>query len=229
MRPLLLLHGALGAAGQLTPLKQALAGMYEVHTFSFSGHGGRALPQGGLSISLFADELLAYMDAHGLQQAAVFGYSMGGYVALYLAKNHPGRISRIITLATKFQWDPPTASREVALLNPEKITAKLPHFARDLAQRHAPVPWQELLYATAQMLRHMGADSPLKLEDYARITLPVLLLLGDRDQMVNLEETLAVFKALPQAAMGMLPHTPHPLEQSDPELLALLIHRFLQG
>ena len=229
MQPILLLHGALGAAGQLQALKAALSPHYQVQTFSFAGHGGNLLPEEGLSIALFASELLAYMDAHELHQVPVFGYSMGGYVALYLIKNHPGRISRLITLATKFHWDPETAERECGMLHADKIEAKLPAFAQSLQQRHAPVNWKELLGATAAMMRGMGADNPLKPEDYPGLDLPVLLLLGDRDKMVSLEETLAVYRALPQAALGMLPATPHPLEQADPELLAFLIHRFLSA
>ena len=40
MKTILLLHGAIGAADQLQPLAQVLAAHYNVHTLSFSGHGG---------------------------------------------------------------------------------------------------------------------------------------------------------------------------------------------
>jgi len=227
MQPLLLLHGALGAADMMQPLQQALSEHYHVHTFSFAGHGGQPLPEEGLSIDFFARELHEYITAYGLQGVPVFGYSMGGYVALRLLKSHPGIISRLITLATKFHWDPETAARECSMLQPDKVAAKLPAFARALSERHAPVNWKELMTATAAMLHAMGEDSPLKPEDFPTFQLPVLLLLGDRDKMVGLEETLAVYRALPKAAMGMLPGTPHPLEQADPLLLSFLIHRFL--
>lgn len=227
MQPLLLLHGALGAAGQFADLQQALAADFQLHTLSFAGHGGNPLPESGLSIALFAQELLDYMDAYDLYDAPVFGYSMGGYVAMHLMKEHPGRISKLVTLATKFHWDPETAERECGMLNVEKIEAKLPAFAKTLQERHDPVDWKELMHATAGMLGEMGDDNPLKPEDYERLKVPVLLLLGDRDKMVTLEETMAVYRALPKAEMGMLPGTPHPLEQVDPQLLSFLIRRFL--
>jgi pimeloyl-ACP methyl ester carboxylesterase len=229
MQPILLLHGAIGAADLLQPLQHALSAHYQVHTLNFAGHGGNPMPAEGLSIDLFARETLAYMDAHNLHNIPVFGYSMGGYVALYLAKTHPGRISKLITLATKFHWDPETAERECAMLNADKIEAKLPAFAQSLQQRHAPTGWKQLLEATASMLRGMGADNPLKTGDYPALSLPVLLLLGDRDKMVGLDETLSVYRALPQAAMGMLPATPHPLEQVDAQLLAFFVQRFLNA
>ncbi len=229
MKPLILLHGALGAANLLNPLRQALSEQYQVHTFNFSGHGGKPLPAEGLSIDLFAGELLQYMQTHNLQGAPVFGYSMGGYVALHLLKSHPGIMGKVITLATKFHWDPQTAERECSLLQWEKIEAKLPQFAQALAERHAPVNWKDLMGATAAMLRAMGTNAPLKPEDYADMNTPVLLLLGDRDKMVSLEETLAVYRSLPKAFMGMLPGTPHALEQVNPVLLAGLVRWFLEG
>jgi hypothetical protein len=45
--------------------------------------------------------------------------------------------------------------------------------------------------------------------------------------MVTLDETLAVYKALPNARMGMLPNTPHPVEQVDVALLSFMVGSFL--
>jgi pimeloyl-ACP methyl ester carboxylesterase len=72
----------------------------------------------------------------------------------------------------------------------------------------------------------MGADNPLKPEDYAGIQTPALIMLGDRDKMVSMDETLNVYKGLPQAQLAVLPSTPHPLEQVDVNLLAFLLKQF---
>lgn len=227
MKDILLLHGAIGAADQLQPLRRELEGEYNIHTLSFSGHGGNDFPPGGFSIPVFAGDVLAYMAENGLQQVDVFGYSMGGYVALYLAKHHPERIGRIVTLATKFHWDEPTAAKEVQMVNADKIEAKLPAFAQALKDRHAPSDWKAVLKHTIDMLTALGANNTLNTEDYTTITNNVLVLLGDKDRMVGLDETVAVYKALPNAAMGMLPGTQHPIEQVDTALLAYFIKRFI--
>jgi hypothetical protein len=54
-------------------------------------------------------------------------------------------------------------------------------------------------------------------------------MLGDRDQMVSLQETLDVYKALPQAQLAVLPNTPHPIEKVDLSLVSVLVQRFLNG
>lgn len=226
MKTLLLLHGAIGAQDQLQPLKALLSAQYNVHTLSFSGHGGNAFPEGDFSIARFSIDVLNYLNDNDIAQCDVFGYSMGGYVAMYLAKQQPERVGRIITLATKFHWDEPTAQKECGMLDANKIEAKVPAFAAALAKRHAPNNWKEVLNRTKDMLLAMGKDNPLKVEDYATITNPSLIMLGDRDKMITLEETLAVYKALPNAQMAMLPDTQHPIEQVDAQHLAYMIQRF---
>ena len=65
---------------------------------------------------------------------------------------------------------------------------------------------------TAAMLVEMGEDNPLKPIDYLSIQHSTLLMLGDRDKMVTLDETLEVYKNLPNAQLAVLPNTPHPIE-----------------
>ena len=193
--------------------------------FDFSGHGSAAMPDGPFSIELFAADALQYMNERQIDKVCVFGYSMGGYVAMYLAKQYPEKISKVITLATKWHWDEDTAAKEIQMLNPEKIAHKLPAFAATLVQRHAPNDWKDVLQKTTEMMIALGKDNTLKVDDHAAINIPVLLMLGDRDKMVSLDETLAVYKTLPAAQLAVLPGTPHPIEQTDAALLAFYINR----
>ena len=227
MQNLLLLHGALGASVQLLPLLQQLKNEYNVFTLDFSGHGGKSMPSQAFSIEAFAEEALQFMEEKGVEQTNILGYSMGGYVALYLAKCFPEKIAKIITLATKFHWDEAVASKEIQMLNAEKIAAKLLEFAKTLKERHEPNDWKELLLRTAEMLTALGRNNTLKPEDYRNIQSKVLVLLGDRDKMITLEETVSVYKSLPDAQMGMLPDTHHPIEQTDISTLAFFTRQFL--
>ncbi len=226
---ILLLHGAIGAAAQLAPLSQYFTEGNTIHLIDFTAHGNRPASNAQFSIGLFANDVLAYLDSHNIRKAAIFGYSMGGYVAVYLAKHHPDRIEKIITLATKYSWDEATAAKETQMLNPEKITQKLPAFAETLEQRHASNGWKTVLARTAAMMLEMGADNPLKQEDYATINHPTLIMLGDRDKMVTLEETVAVYKALPNAQLCILPKTAHPIEQVHVAQVANIALEFLGG
>lgn len=228
MQHLLLLHGAIGASEQLAPIAQQLEDSFHVHLFDFPGHGGKELPS-EFSIKIFAKSVLTFLDEKGIQTTSIFGYSMGGYVAMYLAKYFPARTDRVVTLATKFEWDPSIAEKEVKMLQPEVIEQKLPAFAGTLRQRHAPQDWKRVLVETARMLTQMGKENPLNHSDYADIETPSLVMIGDRDKMVSIDETAAVYKLLPKAQFAVLPGTPHPIEQSDASLVCDHIKRFLCG
>jgi esterase len=225
MTPLLLLHGALGSAAQFDPLKTLLPEGREIYAPNFPGHGG-APDQGAFSIAGFAEYIQKYLSDNNLSQVDIFGYSMGGYVALYLACYHPDLVNRIFTLGTKFDWTPETAAREMAMLDPEKIEAKVPAFARILAERHAPADWKAVLLRTADMIYGLGAGSGLAPEDMAIITCPVTVGLGELDNMVTPEESKATASLLPNGLLNILPGSKHPIEQTDVVLLAKRLKKF---
>ena len=226
MKHLLLLHGALGAKSQFKELL-AIPGNFHVHALNFSGHGGTDFPAGEFSMELFANDVLKYMDKERIESVSIFGYSMGGYVAMYLAKYHPGKVENVITLATKFHWDVTIAEKEAKMLDPQVMEQKIPAFAKQLQERHAPQDWKKVVEGTRKLLITLGAKNTLTIEDYKTITTPSLLLLGDRDKMVTLDETVAVYKNLSAGQLGIIPATPHPFELANAQLLAGYINRFI--
>ena len=227
MQHILLLHGAIGARDQLQSLADNLKDEYIVHSINFSGHGGEAF-QEDFSIPHFAGDVLNYLQQNKIKQTNIFGYSMGGYVAMHLAKYHAQFVNKVITLATKFYWDEAVAAKEVKMLDANIILEKVPAFAKQLEQRHLPNDWKTVLEKTKKMLLQLGADNTFKLEDYKNISSPSLLLLGEKDKMISLEETVAVQKALPNATFKLLAGMPHPIEQADVNLLSLLIKEFVR-
>lgn len=228
MKDILLLHGAIGSKAQLEPLAKMLEEKCNVHLLNLPGHGGEAFPSTGFSIEGFAEAVLQYLDDHAINRISFFGYSMGGYVALYFAKKYPQRVNKVITLATKFYWDDMVADKEIKMLQPQVIEEKIPAFAQELATRHAPLDWKQQLLNTQQLLTALGKNNTLQSEDYRDISTPCLLMLGDRDKMVTLAETMDVYTWLPEASMAVLPQTGHPVEKADPELLVFHISHFLK-
>lgn len=214
MQTLILLHGALGAASQFEALKAALKTSFEVQVLEFYGHGA-SLSDEPFRIEGFAEQLKAYLDARDLRQVWVFGYSMGGYVALHLAAQHPEYFEKIITLGTKFHWTPESAAKEVQYLNPEKVEAKVPAYAAYLATLHGSPGWKTVMQKTAAMMLELGNGAALKDSDFKRIAVPCVLGLGDADTMVSAEETEQVEKVVPNAQVLRLEQTPHPIDKVE--------------
>ncbi|MGZ4055265.1 MAG: alpha/beta fold hydrolase [Bacteroidia bacterium] len=225
MKHLLLLHGAVGAKDQLSTLKVNLATNFIVHTMNFSGHGGTTMPE-KFSIETFANDVLDYIKENDIQKINIFGYSMGGYAAMFLAKHHPEKVNKIFTLATKFLWSPEIAEKEIKMLDAKKIEEKIPAFAKALSNRHLPNDWKTVLQKTSDMMIDLGKNNPLNLSDYAAIEQPVLVGVGDKDAMVTLEETIDVYRKLKNANLIVLPDTQHPIEKVNVKRLSNEINLF---
>ena len=222
MKNIILLHGAIGAKDQLEPLTVELKQQgYNVFSLSFSGHGQTPF-QTRFGIEQFALELEQFIIKNNLQQPTVFGYSMGGYVALYLAKQQPILLGNIITLGTKFEWSPAIAQKEVKMLDSKTILEKVPKFAEALQKRHGQ-DWELLLQKTGEMMIDLGNKNTLSLNDFASIENKVLIGLADKDTMVSLAETTSVYKQLKNGSMYMLPNTKHPIETVDVGLLRRIV------
>lgn len=220
MKPtLLLLHGALGAAQQFDTVTPTLSEHYTIHQFNFYGHGRTEQPAEGISMAAFTQQLLDYIHANKLAPVAVFGYSMGGYVALAAALRQPEAFLKVGTLATKFNWTPETAARETRMLDAKVLQEKVPAYVEQLKSLHGEPGWETLLTGTANLMQELGNDPPLTIKTLKNITMPVSVMVGELDAMVSVEETNAVFKSLPRGKMTILPGVKHPLEKVDGEVL----------
>jgi pimeloyl-ACP methyl ester carboxylesterase len=225
--PVYCLHGAIGAADQLVPIADMLRiERSDVRVHDFIGHGKREMPAEEFSIRLLAEDLLQRMNNDNVQVADIFGYSMGGYVGLYLAKHHAHRIGRIVTVATKLDWNLPTAEKEVKMLDPQTISTKVPAFAKALRERHAAC-WENVLQHTSAMMLRLGAKPEMSDEDFSSIEHEVLMCVGDRDKMVSVEETLRVYHLLKNGRFCVLPSTAHPIEQLNLQTVSNLILKFI--
>lgn len=212
MQSIVLLHGALGSDRQMEPLKNHLSEKFDVHVLCFEGHGGR---NGSLAIQNFSENLTEFLNENNLKSPLVFGYSMGGYVALYTEAKLPVTFEKIVTLGTKFNWNPDVAAKEVRMLNPEIVEEKVPKFAAHLSRVHEPNDWKENMRNTAAMMEAMGENPPLNEVDLSNVQCPVHLLLGEKDIMVSEDETLVIKDQLPNAQFNILDGVEHPIEKLE--------------
>lgn len=227
-----MLHGAIGAANQLDKLKEELKDKFEIYTLNFSGHGGTEIPAKKFSIELFADDVLKFLNKNKLDKIDVYGYSMGGYVALYIAAKYPGKLNRIFTTATKFDWNEESSVKESKMLNPAKIEEKIPAFAKALETRHSPQGpsdnWKVVLKKTAEMMIDLGKNPLLNDDVFSKIENECVISVGDKDTMVSLEETANAAGKIKNAKLFIFSDTEHPIEKIDVKKLSTEIKNFLQ-
>lgn len=218
MHQLLLLHGALGSKEQFVELENALSGKFKTQSLNFSGHGRRLSRHHAFTIQNFAHEVLDWMNENQIQTIDVFGYSMGGYVALWLARFYPARVGKIFTLGTKLKWNEEEAAREIKMLNAEKIIEKIPAFAQTLAERHGEHEWKSVMAKTGAMM-HDLAHTHLTEQDFIKIENQILLGCGGKDTMVTFEETDYAHHLLKNSTLKVYENVAHAIEQVPVQLL----------
>lgn len=223
---LLLLHGALGSEVQLQPLQKLLSKDFNVHPLNFEGHGGRNSDD-EFNMERFAENVVEKLQELNISQTHIFGYSMGGYVALTFAKKHPEKVEKIVTLGTKFNWTVESAQQEVKMLNPDKIEEKVPAFAKRLHELHQPNDWKEVMHKTANMMLTLANGKKLTNIDLQQIPHKVLIGIGALDNMVSVEESENAATQLPNGSLKIINDVKHPIEKVEMNILASVIHDFI--
>lgn len=226
---ILFLHGALGTAQDMSSLQTLFQEKgYETHTLNFSGHGKLAETPQEFRIDLFARDLEAFFRSHQTKRMVVFGYSMGGYVALYhKAHFEDSPITQIFTYGTKFNWTEAAVKKELPMLVPEHLEEKFPNFAQALKDKHGE-RWKHLLHSTAHMMQNLERLDGLTREDLNDLDIPVVLILGDQDRMVTTEETHLTASWLHGAQVKTVSHSKHELERSNLKEIAKIVEDNLE-
>jgi 2-hydroxy-6-oxonona-2,4-dienedioate hydrolase len=89
------IHGLMVSGRYMVPLAERLAGDFRVYVPDLPGFGRSQPPAGRLTIAGLADAAAAWMDAMGLDRAALVGNSLGcQVVAASLGRRHPQRLTR---------------------------------------------------------------------------------------------------------------------------------------
>jgi pimeloyl-ACP methyl ester carboxylesterase len=111
--PLLLLHGWPQHWWCWRRLIPRLATRYRVLAVDLRGWGWSDAPAGSYAKATFAADVLALLDAEGLDRVRVIGHDWGGYTAFLLALGHPQRVERVVALdiappgSARRCWVPP--------------------------------------------------------------------------------------------------------------------------
>jgi pimeloyl-ACP methyl ester carboxylesterase len=93
--PVILLHGLFGAARNFGAIQRALAPNYRVLALDMRNHGDSP-HEPDMRYPTQAEDVRATLHAHGIQQAAIIGHSMGGKTAMALALQHPETVGRML-------------------------------------------------------------------------------------------------------------------------------------
>ena len=216
-QPLVVLPGSfwtIEAMGELVP---QLATTRRVIAVELQGHGHTADIDRPLRYEWLADDIAALIRYLGLEQADIFGYSLGGGVALQTAIRHPELVRKLAVASTAFKRDGwyPEDLAAMSAISAEAFAGTPIH---DAYLRTSPRPeaWPTFVAKVRQMVT----------SDYdwtagvAALKTPTLILVGDADglRLAHVVEFFGLLgggkadgdlSGLPRSSLAVLPATTH--------------------
>jgi pimeloyl-ACP methyl ester carboxylesterase len=221
--PLLLLHGAAGCTQlETAALLRRLEPHYRVLALDFSGHGASESPR-AFSTDLFVDNARAALDDADVERAHVFGFSMGGYMALHLAHLHPDRVRRLAVHGTNIEWGEARVEAMHRRLHVEAILARRPELAEQLAALHTD--WKQLFRRMRAFVAELPDQSPAMIEAVSDIEHPTLVSAVDEDDLFSLDVPIGLHGLLPNSHLALIPGRRHALQDVNIDTLAPLLRQ----
>jgi len=200
-----------------------LADSFHVVAPDTRGHGRTANPAEHLTYELLADDVAGLVDALGLDRPVIAGYSDGAQTALEFGLRHPGRAAALILGGTMSE---PTRRyvdglHEWGFLAPGEVDlARIDvEFGDDLADlRAAHVhaasgdDWVRFLRQIAELWLTLPAYRD---DQLATISDPTLVITGDRDELVDIEQATRLYRTIPGAELAVVPGAGHGCADRD--------------
>jgi pimeloyl-ACP methyl ester carboxylesterase len=217
-RPLLLLHGGTVTSNMWQPFLPSFVPHFKVITPDSRGHGKTNNPNDEqLSYHLMADDVAAFIQALNLTEPLVFGYSDGGQIALEIGMRHPGLTGALVVGAAWYKFSEIYINglkafglEKSGVVNIEKIQRDHPETIPSLEAEHAradaPDYWKTLLKQYSVL---WWEPLDYTADDFRKITEPTLVVLGDRDELIELEQAVDMYHLVPDCELAILPNATH--------------------
>ena len=234
-RPLILLHGGMvssspiwaGAPVAYATYMEQLTETFRVIAPDTRGSSGTVHPGGDISFDILVDDVLALIEALGLDRPLIAGFSEGGITATILGIRKPDAVSAIVNNAGHDVFNPEAPSyamMRMTLGGRPDATEADPAAVQAFFEGHAPMrPMFDTMKADQDGAQGEGhwreylrlafdrtTTSPgYTFDDLSKVTVPTMILVGDRDDFCSVEEAVVAYRRLPDAELAILPGTGH--------------------
>jgi pimeloyl-ACP methyl ester carboxylesterase len=237
--PLVLLAGQANNHHWWDAVRTDFHATHSTITLDYRGTGASDKPHDGYSTRQFATDVIAVLDELGIERADVYGTSMGGRVAQWVAAGHPHRVRRLVLGCTSpggrhaVERD---ASVRRALAQPDPNTVR--------------TALLDLMYSPAWLAGHPGPHTTLgdaHMPPHARrghllasnqhdawdalavISAPTLILHGDQDRLTPVDNLPLLAARIPDARTHVFPGARHAYFEECRTEASTLVATFLSG
>jgi pimeloyl-ACP methyl ester carboxylesterase len=176
---------------------------------------------------VMSSDTIGFVDAVVGGPAHLVGWSDGGIVGLLVAMARPDLVHKLVVIGTNFDTSGLTAEamEGFATFSADSDDLAMLREAYQAASPDGPGHWPVVVDKFKEMVSTQPA---ITVEQLARITAATLVVVGDHD-IVTLDHTSTLFRAIPNSELAVVPGTSHFLTTEKPDLVNRLLLDFLKN
>jgi pimeloyl-ACP methyl ester carboxylesterase len=236
--PIVLIHGGIGTSEfNWAPMIPILAKQFRVIALDSRGHGKTDNPSGEFGYRLMADDTVALIKELGLEKPIIIGWSDGGQIVLEIGINYPGLSRALIPGGVLSRMSDHYRNGMSAFgangpgdVDFNKFREVYPDFASLMVDIHSPVYgsdyFENSLFPNISKMWFNPQEFP---EDkVSKIADPTLVLQGDRDEVIPIEEAVRIYRLIPNAELAVIPGADHMACTTQPERVAGIVLDYVE-
>lgn len=238
-------HGLLFSTEMFDDQVAHLKGKYRCIAYDHRGQGQSGASQSGYDMNTLTDDAAALLAALKVDKCHFVGLSMGGFVALRMALNHPERVMSISVLDSSADAEPQENHGKYKMLNfilrwfgPKPVVGSImpimfgQSFLKDPARKQLRDRWRRFLGQVAdKKAMSKAVDGVIAREAvYERlgeITVPTLIVVGDEDTATVPAKSERMHKAIEGSEFQIIPNGGHVSTIDAPDAVNASLSDFL--
>jgi pimeloyl-ACP methyl ester carboxylesterase len=224
--PIVLLHGGLCTNDSWAAQMPVLAEQFHVFAPERRAHGHTPDVDGPMTYRDMAMDTIGFLESVVKQPAHVLGWSDGGVVGLLVAIARSDLVRKLVAISanTNPHAGVPGAD-EMFGAGPDDPSLEMLRAPYAAGSPDGPEHWPVVFAKFKEMITSQPDITP---DELSRIAAPTLVVSGD-DDMVMLEHTVELYRAIPGSELAIVPGTSHALIYEKPELVNRIVLDFLRN
>ncbi len=205
-KPLMLLHGFGGCTQNWHPFIDKLSEHHRLIVVDLRGHGYSTNPENTFTHREAANDVFLLLEKLGIDHFSAMGMSTGGMVLMHMATNQPKRIDSLVLIsATSYFPDQAKAIMRRASFD------TMPQDVREMYSECAKRGDEQIRQLIAQFnaFHENNDDMNFTAQSLSTIAARTLIVHGDRDNFFPVEIAVSIYRAIPDAALWIIPNGDH--------------------
>ena len=225
--PLVLLHGGLCTNETWAAQIPVFAERFHVLAPERRAHGHTADVEGPLTYAAMADDTIGFLDKVVGGPAHLVGWSDGGIVGLLVAIARPDLVRKLVAIGANYDTTGvvPEAEEMFGNMTPDGDDTAMFRSMYEMHSPDGPEHWPVVFGKFGEMLQR---EPHIPVGDLARISAPTLVIAGD-DDIVSIEHSDALYRAIPNSELAVVPGASHAVVIEKPDLLNRIVLDFLEN